>query len=86
MNEQIKFDSRYYVEVRNYLDGHKDLHGVTSFGGEGRIYRTSRRHNGDIKGVILQMCSRNDECMVSMINEHPSFNQIKEDLEKIVKK
>jgi hypothetical protein len=86
MNEQIKFDGKYYMQVKNYLDAHNDLHGIASFGGDGRVYHTSRRHNGNMKGLILQRCGKDDECVVSIINEHPSFDKIKSDLEEMTKK
>lgn len=85
MNEQIKFDGKYYMKVKNYLDSHKDLHGIASFGGDGRIYRTSRKNSGELKGLILQKCENANRGVVSIINEHPSFNQIKKDLGEITK-
>ena len=82
MTEQIKFDSKYYSEVRKYLDSHKDLHANASFGGNGRIYLTGYKTT---KGFILQnCCDKKDQSVVSVINDHPSFEKIKSDLQKII--
>lgn len=85
MNEQIKFDGKYYSEVKSYFESRRDLRGRASFGGESRIYLTDSKR---IKGFILQKCGdvKNPIGVVSVINSHPSFNQIKSDLEKIIKK
>ena len=82
MSEQIKFDSKYYPEVKRYLENQEILRGGTSFGDGGRIYLTGYKTT---KGFILQnCCEKSNQSMVSVINDHPSFNKIKSDLQKII--
>lgn len=82
MNEQIKFDSKHYDEVKKYLESHKDLHSSASFGGNGRLYLTGYKTT---KGFILQnCCDKTNQSVVSVVNDHPSFKQIKSDLQKII--
>ena len=83
MSEQIKFDNKYYSEVQKYLNSHKDLHTKASFGVDGKLFLTNSKKPS---GFILQKCCKNTyEAVLSVINYHPSFKQIKADLEKIIK-
>lgn len=82
MNEQIKFDEKYYESVKKYLNSHRDLHSGTPFGVDGKLYLTNSKKPS---GFILQRCCGNtDDVMLSVINSHPSFKQIKSDLQKII--
>lgn len=82
MNEQIKFDEKYYESVKKYLNSHRDLHSGTPFGVDGKLYLTNSKKPS---GFILQRCCGNtDDVMLSVINYHPSFKQIKSDLQKII--
>lgn len=82
MTEQIKFEDKYYESVKKYLNSHKDLHSGTPFGMDGKLYLTNSKKPS---GFILQKCCGNsDEAMLSVISYHPSFKQIKSDLQKIL--
>ncbi len=84
MSDEIKFDGIHYEEVKRYLNSHRDLHLGSPFGTDGRLYLTNSKKPS---GFLLQKCcSNSNEFRVSVMNYHPSFDQIKEDLEKIVKK
>ena len=83
MTEQIKFHERYYEDVKKYLNSHKELHPGNSFGVDGKLYLTNGRKKPS--GFVLQRCCEEpSEIMLSVINYHPSFNQIKSDLQKII--
>lgn len=82
MSEQIKFDDKHYTNVKNYLNNHKDLHSGIPFGIDGKLYLTNSRSPS---GFILQNgCGKLNEAMLSVISYHPSFKQIKSDLQKII--
>lgn len=83
MSEQIKFNMKYYKEVMNYLDSRKILHAKTGFNGDSRIYLTN---NHEITGFILQRSCKGDEGVISILNNHTSFNKIKNGLDEIIKK
>ena len=81
MGEIIKFDIKYYLNVRKYLNSFEGLHATSSYGDDGTIYHTNWRNNGvKSKALILKPES------VSIVNDHPIFDQIKKDLEEIIKK
>ena len=82
MSEQIKFDKKYYDDVKRYLENQEIFHSGTSFGDGGRIYLTGYKTT---KGFILQnCCGDKDKSVVSVVNDHPAFAEIKSNLLKII--
>ncbi len=84
MSEQIKFSGAHYEDVIRYLSSHKELRPGYPFGIDGKLYLTNSRKPS---GFVLQRCcGDSDEATLSIINYHPSFNKIKQNLEKIINK
>lgn len=78
MNEEIKFDKRHYESVVRYLNNHKELYKAAPFGIDGRLYLTNSKRPS---GFVLQTCcGETNDAKLSVINNHPSFKKIKQDL------
>lgn len=87
MYELIKFNWKYYQEVKDFLDSNDTLHKKANFGGDNHIYLTHKKEsvNGTLKGLVLQKSCKPDEGIVYRINNHPCFQGIKKHLENITK-
>jgi hypothetical protein len=85
MTEQIKFNMKYYFDVRNYLDSSESFHTPKpSVGEDARIYISSQKNKDRvISGLKLGIA--NNEGVIKPLNGHPIPSNIIYDLEKITR-